>query len=188
MPTRGRTVLRLILTVCLTSASQGGLAAQATPDFPHARRDRLWVNLGLGLGQTWGSQAGADDPTNLGVAGELSLTYQPRTWLLTARMSAVTGIVDDTAGDIALLFGVGTRGRKGHLSLAAGPVLAEGAPSALDGLDQDMGTVFGLGLQIQALTVPFEGFGFGLTGFANLNRQRSFGGLGLTLAFGRLIA
>lgn len=147
-----------------------------------APRDRVWLGGGIGTGG-----AGSGPLRGLALTVGLSLTYQPGSILVSSRAASIWNpIRGDLIGDIGLLVGLGTRGRRGHLSLAAGPALVGGNLRVFGRKSKSFSSRPGAAFQAQALGLPFESIGLGLTGFANLNSRQSFGGVMLTLAIGQL--
>lgn len=92
----------------------------------------------------------------------------------------------DLLSHAALLVGVGTRSTRTHVSLALGPPLTTGDLSTFRSAREHFGSELGLVVQARGLVLPLPSLGAGLTGFVNVNHRQSYGGLLLTLAFGRL--
>lgn len=139
------------------------------------RRDTYWLGAGLGVG--------SED-----FSGQLNASYQFSANLISFRMAGTAGLFDDGFSDYALLYGRATRGARDrhHLSAALGLALVGGCSGGGLGGCQEIRSVLGLPLELQAFWRPGKVVGLGLYGFANLNHSRSFAGLTVSLQLGRL--
>lgn len=148
-------------------------AASQSPDVPS--RDRFWVSGGLGGGsEGWGVSA--------------NVAFQHRSHLFSLRWAATTGF-DDAVSDVALLYGYATpTSSRNHAGAAIGIAIVEPCFDS-DGLFSsciEQRTVLGLPIEAQLAWLPAKSLGIGLYGFGNINRIRSFGGVTLSLQFGRV--
>ena len=154
------------------------LTAAPLPAQEHTvpRRDTFWMGVGLGVGSE-------------GAGGHLNGSYQFGANLISLRLAATAGLLDDGVNDYALLYGRANRGAADRHLLAAAIGVA-----LVDGCERSGGlsscryapTVIGLPLELQAFWRPGKLVGLGLYGFANLNETLSFAGLTLGLQIGRL--
>lgn len=141
-----------------------------------APRDVFWVAAGLG--------AGTED-----FAGAAGVTYQHGVHLFSLRAAASAGLFEDGFSDIAVLYGRATRTARDRYRAGAAIGLA-----AVDGCVggsvfsscQNQRTVVGLPLEAQLAWLPATFLGFGLYGFADFNRTRSFAGVTLSVQLGRV--
>jgi hypothetical protein len=173
-----RTVNRLataaLATVLLTS-----IAADGTSQSPLVpARDRFWVSAGLGVG--------SED-----FGGSANVAFQHGSHLFSLRTAATAGLFDDGFGDVALLYGYATpTSRRHHAGAAIGIAIVNGCidpgEGGLFGSCIDQGTVLGLPIEAQLAWLPAKFLGIGLSGFGNLNRTRSFGGVTVSLQLGRV--
>ena len=139
-------------------------------------RDSFWFGAGLG--------AGSED-----FAASLNGSYQFGASVVSLRTTVTAGLFEDGFNDYAVLYGRATRpsGKRYQLSAAAGIGLVDGCRGGgIFSSCRDISTVVGLPLEVQAYWRPGKFLGFGLYGFANLNRAQSFAGLTLGLQGGRL--
>lgn len=141
-------------------------------------KNRFWVNAGIGVGSP-------------GMAGIVSTSYQfSGSNLLTLR-GAVTGeIFGDEFWDIGLLYGQATTAQDYHASISAGIAVMGGSRST-GGLFSDtprnvITRQFGFPIEGLLFWHPSKFIGLGLSGFANINGERSFTGLAFSLQFGKL--
>lgn len=140
------------------------------------RRDTYWLGAGIG--------AGSED-----FGGQLNTSYQFGANLISFRVASTAGLFDDGFTDYGLLYGQATRGAEDRhlLGAAMGMALVDGCEGGGVFSDcQDLSTVVGLPLEVQAFWRPGKVVGLGVYGFANLNRIRSFAGLTVALHVGRL--
>lgn len=141
---------------------------------------RTWLGLGAGA-------------ANGLIAGSANLTFQfdknlisLRTWGATTL--CVTCEEDQPAfRDYSVLYGCATLSRSFHASLAAGPGIVAGNYGADDPFEpgEKLENTIGLALEGQ-LFVYGSHAGIGLYGFANINSQKSFYGLTLSVQLGDL--
>lgn len=178
IPPRCCACITVLLVLCAVGTNLA--QAQAAPVSP--TRSRYWLNLGAGAGR-----AGEGYFAGTALSGGLGLTYQPSLLLFSTR---VVGIWNPVRGDIlrdaAVLVGVGTRGQVSHASIAVGPALTSGNVGVFREDSTSFSSRIGAAIQVQVLSLPLEGIGLGITGFANLNSHQSFGGVMLSLGFGQL--
>jgi hypothetical protein len=105
---------------------------------------------------------------------------------VSARTAGVWGIIHgDVLADVALLAGVGTRGRRSHASIAIGPALTKGTVGSFGGHPVDYSSTLGAAIQVQLFGIALQSIGLGLSGFADLNRHQSFGGVTLNFSLGQ---
>jgi hypothetical protein len=150
---------------------------------PHTGRpDRFWLSAGLGVGSA--RQASVPD---LGLAATATASYQHGVPVVVLRTAADWGIIHgDLLADVALLGGVGTRVAGSHASIAIGPALTGSTVGSFGRHRVDYPTTLGAAVQVQLFGIAFHSLGFGLSGFGNLNRYQSFGGLTLALSVGAM--
>lgn len=171
--------LLLFLPIALAVTTPG--SAQHSMDNPG--HDRLWFTLGAGVGR-----ANPHSPAfSWGLAGGASVTYQPSLLVVGAHAGAVWNPFHGEAlATAALLVGVGTHRPKSHASIAVGPAVARGDLRTFTATHEHFATHASVAIQVQVLGLPLSSVGGGLTGFLNLNRRQSFGGILLSVAFGQL--
>lgn len=174
---------RLCLTALFLLGSTIGASPAIGQSLPDTRpRDRVWFSGGFGSGRTGGGVL-----SSAGLASGISITYQPGPVLFTTRLAGVWTIFQgDFVGDVGVLVGLGTRGRRSHASIAVGPALTGGNLRTFWADSTSFSSRLGAALQVQVLALPFTTMGVGLTGFANLNSRQSFGGLMISLAVGQV--
>ncbi len=173
---------RGLFAALMLSGPVAGAQSPAPPAPPP--HQRFWFSGGVGLGRTTGGLPG---DLGLGLAASVSATYQPGIPLLTIRTAGVWGILHgDVLADVGLLAGVGTRGPGSHASIAIGPALSKGTVGLFGSRPVSYSPTLGAAVQVQAFGIALQAFGLGLTGFANVNRHQSFGGIVLSLSFGQL--
>lgn len=154
-----------------------GAVALAQEEVPARAEEYVWLGAGLGVG--------SED-----FAGSANLSLQLGPHLFSLRVAGTAGLFDDGFGDVALLYGRATRDVESRYraGLALGIAAADGCETpgagALFSTCEDRRTVVGLPIEAQLVWLPAEFLGIGLYGFADLNRNRSFAGLTLTLQFG----
>ncbi len=156
-----------------------------------------WLNLGVGL-------AGGNNFS--GVGADVSLNYAPsnsRLWTLRSSEAVnLSGIFsnlfctsncknEDSAGDVALMYGLMQKNTLGYVSASTGLALAtDQQPEIIvNGVQTQPGSntyTIGLPLELQAFITPVRYVGIGLIGFGDLNTRKSFGGVALALQFGKL--
>lgn len=159
-------VIALIFLVALTSSTLGN-----AQDNPPSRSERhWWFNAGLGWGQY--------DAT-----GELSIATQSRSLILSCRLAFSTefSMFDGSSSgvfDTGILVGYGSkRPQLINYSIAAGLALASG---------HDFGPTIGLPVEAQVSVTPTSFMGVGITGFLDVNKDKTFYGLLICLQFGNL--
>jgi hypothetical protein len=159
----------LLLATLPAQAQDGAL--------PHP--DMFWITGGLGVG--------SED-----FAGTAGISFQHDAHLFALRVAGTAGLFDDGFSDVALLYG-----RASHVADAPFRLGAAAGISAVDGcIEPGLGsvvgnceaqkTVIGLPLEAHVTWLPFNFFGLGLYGFADLNKTRSFAGLTLSVQLGKL--
>jgi hypothetical protein len=162
----------LILAGILPPHTAHALAQDTTA----APQDAFWVAAGLGVG--------SED-----FAGDAGVSYQHGIHLFSFRVAASAGLFDDQFSDIALLYGRATRTARDRYRAGAAIGLAavDGCVGgSLFGDCQHRRTVVGLPLEAQLAWLPATFLGFGLYGFADFNRTRSFAGVTLSVQLGRV--
>ena len=135
-------------------------------------RARTWIGAGAGTGGAKGSSEA------LAVMGEL--VHQRG-----ANHFALRGVtIQDPYGegselrDVGLLYGRVAKGRQGHGAIAAGV-----AYTTVSMQDTDT-RIFGVPVVAEAGYRPTPVLGIGIQAFANLNKQRVFGGVVVFLQLG----
>lgn len=144
---------------------------------PAAAEDRARTWLGVGYG---GGTAGNGDD---GFALMGQLVHQRG-----GSHIAVRGVIlvdplgedSDSFGELGLLYGRVSKGRAGHAAIAAG--LAHTAVACGSGIDNC--TTVGVPVVAEAAFRPTPVLGIGIQAFANLNKQRVFGGVVVFLQLG----
>ena len=132
-----------------------------------------WINGGVG--------GGAGSATS-GPAAGLDLSIQPPRpgFLLFSLRGIVTAeILGDDISDVAFLIGYSSKRPQSHgyFSIAIG--VSRVAGSAID-------ATFGIPIELQLFYTPLSFVGIGLLGFADFNKEETFGGALLCLQFGKL--
>ena len=141
--------------------------AQESSAQPHS--GFFWVNGGLG-GATSGLAAGLD----------LSIQpSRPGFLLFSLRGIGTAEMMGDDISDVAFLIGYSSKRPQSHgyFSIAIG--VSRVAGSAVD-------ETFGIPVEFQLFYTPLSFVGIGLLGFADFNKEETFGGALLCLQFGKL--
>ena len=168
----------LVLLVALLAGALFSRPAEAQVTDPAPEVQRTWVSFGYGLA----AMAGADAEDAFSLVGELGLHLQRGRYIGSLRTAVLFGIFGDTGfGDISLLLGRATRAQGFRASASAGLAYVGGTDPITYA-------------EVATIGVPLEGqllysvgvLGLGLYGFANLNPERSFAGLTLSLHIGAL--
>lgn len=142
-------------------------------DEPSGDGPTIWLGGGVGVG-TYGLSALAD----LSVRGEGPNVFMAR-WAGTVGFdpdwTGTTGWWHPDANDLGVLYG---RSEDGVAALA-GPGVAWGNRQSADGVGTGppIGPTLGLALQLQLPLVTADLYRLALTGFANVNSEKSFGGV-----------
>ena len=143
----------------------------------------LWLNMGLG-------SAGGDF-----LSGGLSFSGETGTGLVSVRFvhNEEFLIFDgkpQAVWDLGVLYGVYLRGDGYLASISGGIGLVGGRRgkflSSSGGFfgEEVRFRTFGMPLEAQLFLRPFTGFGIGIYSFANINSEKSFRGILLSLQFG----
>jgi hypothetical protein len=168
-------------------------SGQAQPD------DRAWLGAGLGVGTLFDGD-GVEDDIGGALGGVLYASYQSGVHVFSLRAAAAGEFVfGDTFIDVGLLYGRARPGRSSHASLSVGLALVFGERrcdgflfvcSSEEGVEfaDEVEYVVTVGLPVEAQLFwrPTSFGGFGLYGFANLNREASFVGATVGLQLGDL--
>jgi hypothetical protein len=152
-----------------------GLATAPLAGQDQAVDPRFWFGIGVGSG--WGSVQGGS------LYGALS--FQTGRHLIKLRSAVVFEIPGDADADLGVLYGIATRRASTHASVALGIGFASVAGSLCGGPFERWRCV-SLPLEAAVSYRPFGGLGLGLTAWADINRDRTFGGIVLTLEVGRV--
>ena len=136
----------------------------------------FWLNAGLGRSSVgW-------------LAGNAGGSIQYGSGLVSLRITANVESFDyrgsDKLYDLGLLFGLASRGTKGHASIAAGTARVTG--SRYDHGKRGFDPVIGLPVEVQFFRHFGSFFGLGVNAFANVNAEQSFAGISLNLRLGKL--
>ena len=135
---------------------------------------RLWGSVGLGLGKLQKQEE------LVYFVGQLSAHRQRGHEVLSLRGTVATDLGEDGWADAGLLIGWGTTGGPVHASAGVGA-----AVTLVDAPDEV--TTIGLPLEVQlSYGVSDIPVGVGIYAFANVNAEQNFGGITLSLHFGRL--
>ena len=144
-----------------------------------AAPDLAWVTAGLGGGTG-------------GIAGVLGLDVLKRHHLISLRGVAVSsgGMFEagDEYWDAALLYGRAVRGRRSVVAASAGLAIVGGKHRGglLGAPSTSLPTSIGLPVAARAAWHPWSFLGFGIYGFANVNKEQSFAGAAFAIELGRL--
>lgn len=180
----------LLLASLATAAAATSESSAQDPTAPtrktYSAPTRFFGSLGLGTGTG-------------GLAGLASLSLRTAHGDFTVRFSGSSEGVQifrpsDEVSDGALLYGRTKEGDSGWIRISAGAGVVErqrvGEPTAcfifVCDYDVERTNDLGLALQVDSGTTPTRRIGLGLSGFANLNRSGSFGGVAVSLHFGRV--
>ena len=173
-----RSVRALVFLVAFLAGALFSRSTEAQVADSAQELQRTWVSFGYGLA----ALAGADADEAYSLVGELGLHLQRGRYVGSLRAAVLFGIFGDTGfGDISLLLGRATRARGFRASASIGLAYVGGTdPVTYAGV-----ATVGVPLEGQLLYSP-GALGLGLYGFANLNPERSFAGLTLSLHVGAL--
>ena len=150
--------------------------AQVTGQAEEVRR--TWVSFGYGIA----ALAGADAEDAYSLVGEIGLHLQRGRYTGSLRTAVLFDIFGDTGyGDIGLLVGRATRAQGFRASASVGLAFVQGT----DPITYADVTTVGVPLEAQVFYSP-GALGLGLYAFANVNPERSFAGLTLSLHVGAL--
>ncbi|WP_211483060.1 hypothetical protein [Fodinibius roseus] len=141
-------------------------------------KNSFWINAGIGVGTP-------------GIAGIASASYQFLGSNLLSLRGAITGeLFGDELWDIGLLYGRATTAQDYHASISAGLAVMGGSRSSgglfSDTPREEVSRQVGFPIGGQLFWLPSRFIGLGLSGFANLNGERSFAGLAFSLQIGKL--
>ena len=158
--------------------ASGVLPAEAQVAEPAPEVQRTWASFGYGLA----ALAGADAEGTYSFAGQFGLHHQRSRYVASLRTAVLFDIFGDTGFvDIGLLVGRATRTRRSHASAGVGLALVQGT----DPITYAAVTTIGVPLEAQVFYSAGL-LGLGLYGFASVNPERTFGGVTLSLQFGKL--
>jgi len=164
-----RIVLTAILVTCLLV-----VRAAADDAAPPTRSNHYWFSLGLG---------GSFAPGASGMGtGALGISYERRSMILTARLAVNVEPLGSGVGDIGILCGIRSRGRKPQASVAAGLSYVTG-----DNADpyKTINTI-GIPLEAQLTWMPLTFAGLWVGAYGNINRDFPVVGLMLGIRLGKL--
>lgn len=157
------------------------------PDEPASA---FWFGVGAGVG-TLPSEEEA-------LAASLSLTYQRRSHLFSARAAfAGDPVFGPYLYDIGVLYGRAFPVGRRAVSIAAGVGVVDGdfdtfciavgyASNCAENRRDEVGATLGVPLEVQIHSLTTRFFGLSICGFANLNRTGTFGGVLLHIRLGDL--
>lgn len=164
-----RRVPLLGLMIVVVAATPAPAAAQ--------ERARTWVGLGYGAG---GARGGSEAAALMG-----ELVHQNGAHHLAARAVVIVdpfGEGSDSFSELGALYGRVAKGKTGHAALATGLAFTSVAPC--DSGASAGCTTLGVPIVAEAAFRPTRVLGIGIQGFANLNRQKVFGGVVMFLQIG----
>ncbi len=148
-------------------------ASAASHAQPPARKDFYWLNVGVG-GTSFGGAYGA------------GLSAQYGMHLLSFHCAGAYNVESSEVGsEYSVLYGLGRRGGNSAYSLAVGAGVMHGNHHHGDFLF-DFDPVWGFSTEAQLFGRISEYFGLGLSAFLNLNREKDFPVILLSVQFGRL--
>ena len=176
-------VLSLALAVGLLVSSSAALA-QDPPTVPSERKSdtRLWFG--------WGTEVESQDAT-----GILNVNYVRSNHFFGIRYTGAVGanvwtgteLLGEVRSEVSLLYGRPVTWDWGHASLAGGIAVVWG-----EGLISESGSTTTIGIPLQAMLYvtppyrPVDWLGFQIGWNANVNPERSFGGVTVGLVIGKL--
>ena len=134
---------------------------------------RWWFTAGLG-------------PSTEAFAGVAGFDADLDGPLLSLRGTVSADIMGPSFWDVGLLYGRTARRDRGALGASVGLAAIGGDRSSGLGRREPVGVHLGLPLAVRAAWYPASCFGLGTYLFANLNGERSFGGVALTFELGEL--
>ncbi len=181
------TCLRLIFLIPFT-LFQGNLFSQDTSN--NIKESRYWLNAGLGASSS-------------GLSGGLSISYQPDWKFISLRFINSSRYGEGWLGgnttseniwDIGALYGLIAKGKYGYASISGGVSLVGGNKHGeflgiigwINTYEKIPILTIGIPLEGQLFFTPFSFLGIGINGFANLNPNRSFSGVLISLQVGKL--
>jgi hypothetical protein len=166
----------LMVVVCFAGANSFG-AQQSL----HENNSRYWFGGGLGI-------------SSLGdIAGSADACIQSKAILFSLRLTANSaGLFRDEFFDIGLLIGPVTRSRNGHASIGIG--ISQVTGSRCEGLNifstrsarKDITPTIGLPIEAQLFRNMTDNLAIGFYVYGNVNAEENFGGVTLSLQFGKL--
>ncbi len=141
-----------------------------------------WCTLGIGTG------AGLES-SSLPVAFNLNLTYRHIRNMFSFRIATTSKILGSDLNDYGLLYGYTITTSAFFSSLGAGVAIVSG--TLRGGLfsndkNKSIGPTIGLPLEAQLFWHPSSAFGLGLYFFADINPEKTFDGVTLSIQFGKL--
>jgi hypothetical protein len=172
---------RAAVVAVLVAAPLGHLHAQR-----QAASSKNWITVGLGRA-TWGGL------TELGA--QLSLSHQAGRLVVSGRaltgfdllggVLQVPGMIMDVE-DYGLMIGAGNRPGFVRYSLGAGLGAATITRKGSSGSSDSHAKTVSVPLEGQLFLQPIRFLGVGLYGYGDLNKEKSFWGWSISVAFGRL--
>jgi hypothetical protein len=151
----------------------------------------LWLNLGVG---TISSMTSGGISASIRTGSNLfTLRYVGGSQRSTHPFMGGT-ITPESISDLGLLYGLIKKGRFGYASISGGISRASGvqrekylgSTSGVANYEEVSFSNAGFPIEGQLFFTPFSFLGIGLTGLADFNTQRSFGGVLFCLQFGAL--
>ena len=147
-----------------------------------ANEDFFWGTLGTGIG------AKTDD-NSLPLAFNLNFTYRHNLNLFSFRLTSVGVLFDRTLNDYGLLYGYTLTSSALFTSIGAGLAVMSGTKYA--GLfsnekNKSIGPTIGLPLEAELFWHPVNPLGLGLYLFADINPEKTFEGVTLSIQIGKL--
>lgn len=171
--------LSLCRAVILLAAGTAFVLPVHAQDGQPADKALVWVTAGLG---------GATE----GVAGVLGVDVLNRRHLLSFRWVTVAGgdlfSPGDEYWDVGVLYGRARRGGRSMVAASAGVGITGGKrrQGLFEAPSKSFPTSLSLPLAARAAWHPLSLLGFGIYGFANVNKEQSFAGAAFSIEVGRL--
>ena len=156
------TLIFSILSVVAINAQSNSNTGNNTS--VNAQETFNWFQAGIGL-------------SSAGISGIGGFSMSSGNFLMSFRGTANAMLFGDNLWDVGALFGVTSKPGRFHYSAAAGIGVVGG---------EHVGPDINLPIEAQVMFRPNTHFGIGLTGFANINAEHSFGGVAITYQFGKL--
>ena len=137
-----------------------------------------WFNTGIGL-------------SSVGFSGIAGLSMQDGNFLMSCRVAANSELLAGNLWDAGMLFGITNGPRRIHYSIATGFGVVSGVKKEFCIFCSEDPTTslpinVGLPIETQLTFRPNKQFGYGLYGFADINKGYSFAGLAFAIQFGGL--
>ncbi len=117
----------------------------------------------------------------------LGASSQIRSHVISVRSATTFNLFDDDFWDFALMYGLASRTSGSRITASAGVAIVDGHRCAnfFDACEEISATI-GLPLALDVAWIGLGFLGLGIHGFANINSEQSFGGIGLTVQLGKL--